>query len=86
MIPTALALLAIRDYHSRRVNPNPDDDPMTELMRLTNRSAEECHLALVHAVESGYAAILHDYELTAAGRRFLQDEWRDFIKAKQAQQ
>lgn len=86
MIPTALALLAIREYHSRRVNPNPDDDPMTELMRLTHRSAEECHLALVHTVEAGYAAILHDYELTAMGRKFLQDEWRDFIQAKQAQQ
>lgn len=85
MIPTALALLAIREYHSRRTNPNPFDDPMTELMRLTNRSAEECHLALVNVVEAGYAAILHDYELTAAGRKYLQDEWRDFIKSRQAQ-
>jgi hypothetical protein len=83
MIPTALALLAIRDYYSRRVNPNGGEDPMTELMRMSNRSAEECHLALVKAVEDGYAVILHDYELTAAGRRFLQDEWRNFIKAIQ---
>lgn len=83
MIPIALVLLAIREYSSRRFNVNPDDDPMTELMRLSNRSAEECHLALVRAVEDGYAMILHDYELTAAGRKHLQDEWRDFIKAKQ---
>lgn len=79
MIPIALTLLAIRDFRCRSCGPTMEQDPMSELMTLSARSAEECHAALVHAVESGYAKIDHDYELTAAGRKLLHDHWRNFI-------